>query len=591
MNYEEIYEQFYKYAGLKKGKGIKEQLIDSIKTERKSKAHTASDAFIAEIEGGNHKRAELGLVLLTPPKQFVDVLERLRKDIDRVFPSSNFTYRFYSFLFLNGITLNLGSHLPSWNLTNSDLYPDSIVTEEQINHQIDKNRDYLKKWVKEDGELRKQVLDYYSLMTKERLKSEEIEEDQISEFAHDIVGGNIDHYIDQIFSFIERSNLGKITSLRNSYDTVTEIGNDYAAHLAEVMWLGASFVTTNPQLAYVNYKRKLDIKDSQIDNLISTFIVDRKMKNKNDITQEMIEELTDFFTAEVVINNAELLRNIFLLTDGKKGYVCLQVNPIYHGDTDRMVTQALRIFFHMYQRFGGMPNVVFKLPGTKAGLKAQEVLTGLGIGANITVEFGLFQVLPFAKAINSTSTIASHLTLMNGRLAFPVRDELISMGVKNAAEAAQWAGVAVGKKAFDMLYSKDKLGFDPSCIKLLIASLRNYNNFFPDITELLGAPIITVFPNIRNQFDSIRCDMDPKAIEKPVDGAILKTLSRSEIFKQAYYLPGDRVDFKPETVLSLENTSAVENWTPVKATLDAFIQARKMTEQALRKRAETIMNS
>jgi len=322
----------------------------------------------------------------------------------------------------------------------------------------------------------------------------------------------------------------------------------------------------------------------------------KMLKNKginkiDNLTEEMLEELGDIFTAEVVINNASLLRDIFLLTNGQKGYVCLQVNPIYHGDAGKMLERALRIFAYLHKRFCGIPNVVFKLPGTKAGLEVEKILTSIGIGTNITVEFGLFQIIPFAKEIDTQSTIVSHLTLMNGRLAFPIRDELLSLGIPNAKKAAEWAGVAVGKKAFDQLYSKKNLGLDPSKIKLLIASLRNYDNFFPDITELIGVPIITVFPNIRNQFDRKTHDINPHAIKKKVDKGIIKTLAKSEIFKQAYYLPGDPDYLKPNTVLSLDNTKAVETWAPVKDTLNAFINARQQTEMELKKRVVKIFSS
>lgn len=234
--------------------------------------------------------------------------------------------------------------------------------------------------------------------------------------------------------------------------------------------------------------------------------------------------------------------------------------------------------------WGGVPNVVIKLPGTKAGLEVQKILTNIGIGTTVTVAFSLFQIIPFVKASNIDNTIVLHLALMNGRLAFPVRDELLSLGVSNAREAAQWAGIAVGKRAYSILYDKDQLGLNLSAVKLLIASLRNYDNFFPDITELLGVPIITVFPNIRNQFDSITCDMmNPLSIKKPLEKSILKTLCSSEIFKQAYYLPGDSVEFKPKSVLSLDNNDAVRNWVPLKDTLDAFIQARTAMEEKLQK--------
>ncbi len=56
-------------------------------------------------------------------------------------------------------------------------------------------------------------------------------------------------------------------------------------------------------------------------------------------------------------------------------------------------------------------------------------------------------------------------------------------------------------------------------------------------------------------------------------------------------MKGDPEEFKPETVLSLENTEEVQNWTPIKATLDAFIDARKKTEEVLKSRMRNIITS
>jgi len=173
---------------------------------------------------------------------------------------------------------------------------------------------------------------------------------------------------------------------------------------------------------------------------------------------------------------------------------------------------------------------------------------------------------------------------MNGRLAFPVRDELLSLGVPGARRAAQWAGVAVAKKAHRLLYSKENLGYDPAKVKLLVASLRNYDDFFPDVTELIGVPIITVFPDIRHQFDSHPRILKPTVVQNPIDESIFGVLCRSELFKQAYYSPGDPEVVRPKSVLCLDKTREVQNWAPVKATLDGFNSAHETTKEKLREK-------
>lgn len=584
-------EKFMKEMRLVKNRDMKQQLTDRISKEKEIKTKMSIDKIVFQIKAGQFKEASLDVTLLIKPHLFSSFLNILRANLDSLFYTSDLSFQKNSFLFLINLTVNLKSFLPCWNLQNENFYPENVLSRNQIDCQVSENQDLLRKWERDNSTLHKEVFSFLSQITKERLESEGVNKDGLQATANKIVGNSIEHYLDQMFSFIESSNLKKIAEMRNNESTLTEVGNDYAAHLQETMWLGASFVTTNPQLVYLNLERKLDISDSRIDELIRQFLnTSHLIKVVTDIKEETIEQLTDIFISEVVLNNARLLRGIFLLTNGDMGYVCLQVNPSNHGMPEKMLEQALGIYLYLYRQLGGIPNVVFKLPGTKAGLQVAEILTQVGIGVTITVDFGLFQLIPFAEAINSGKSIASHLVLMNGRLAFPVRDELLALGVRDARKVAQWAGVAVAKKAYKLLYFKENLGCEPRKVKLLIASLRNYDNFFPDIIELIGVPIITVFPDIRRQFDSSFRDLNPMAVRNPIDESILKSLCKSEIFKQAYYLPGDPEVFKPKSVLSLEKVNQVQNWPPVKATLNGFTRAHESTKERLRERVMSIVD-
>lgn len=106
-------------------------------------------------------------------------------------------------------------------------------------------------------------------------------------------------------------------------------------------------------------------------------------------------------TLEIIFANMELLRPIFLLTQGRMGCVSLQVNVKMHNDAEAMRRDVLALYEELTTKLHGVvPNVVFKLPATKAGLEACQSLTKLGRGVNITASFGLFQQLAFARAID-----------------------------------------------------------------------------------------------------------------------------------------------------------------------------------------------
>ena len=69
------------------------------------------------------------------------------------------------------------------------------------------------------------------------------------------------------------------------------------------------------------------------------------------------------------------------------------------------------------------------------------------------------------------------------------------------------------------------------------------------------------------------------SVDEPAPEAVLRVLSHSEIFRQAYYVVDrqwvEREDerFRPLTVLALEDVEAVAEWEPVRATLGQFGQS------------------
>jgi hypothetical protein len=219
------------------------------------------------------------------------------------------------------------------------------------------------------------------------------------------------------------------------------------------------------------------------------------------------------------------------------------------------------------------------------------VLNAYGIGTTITVNFGMFQHLPFARTIQAGQSIFSCLVEMNGRLAYPVRDELLgklealrACGIDEAEarQAAAWAGVAVVKRLVRLLREQ---GYDLRRVKPLIASLRNYSGAgyedlpgaFPDISEILGASIVSVFPNIRRSFDAQPAvELDPRRVDQPVPDEVLNVLRHSQLFQQAYYvadrewLVEEDERFRPGKELRLEDEAATAGWLPVQNTLREF---------------------
>jgi transaldolase len=79
---------------------------------------------------------------------------------------------------------------------------------------------------------------------------------------------------------------------------------------------------------------------------------------------------------------ADALRSVYLSTNGRDGYVSLEVSPLLANETQATVDEARRLWSTVQR-----PNVMIKVPGTSAGLPAVEMLLGEGINVNITLLF------------------------------------------------------------------------------------------------------------------------------------------------------------------------------------------------------------
>ncbi|MCY4486659.1 MAG: transaldolase [Deltaproteobacteria bacterium] len=79
---------------------------------------------------------------------------------------------------------------------------------------------------------------------------------------------------------------------------------------------------------------------------------------------------------------ADVLRTVYDETDGRDGYVSLEVSPYLAHDTEGTVAEARRLWSTVAR-----DNLMIKVPGTAAGVPAIERLIGEGISVNVTLLF------------------------------------------------------------------------------------------------------------------------------------------------------------------------------------------------------------
>jgi transaldolase len=96
------------------------------------------------------------------------------------------------------------------------------------------------------------------------------------------------------------------------------------------------------------------------------------------------EEIVEILTTEDVREACKLFRPIFDATNGVDGRVSIEVDPRLAHNTAETIEQAKRLWSIINQ-----PNLMIKIPATRAGLPAITEVIASGISVNVTLIFSL----------------------------------------------------------------------------------------------------------------------------------------------------------------------------------------------------------
>ncbi|MBI4789787.1 MAG: bifunctional transaldolase/phosoglucose isomerase [Chloroflexi bacterium] len=97
-----------------------------------------------------------------------------------------------------------------------------------------------------------------------------------------------------------------------------------------------------------------------------------------------LDAIYETLVLDDIATTADLLRPVYGRTDGRDGYVSVEVRPTLAHDTDGTISEARRLF-HALAR----PNVMIKVPATPEGIPAIEALIAEGINVNVTLIFSI----------------------------------------------------------------------------------------------------------------------------------------------------------------------------------------------------------
>ncbi|MFC3574076.1 transaldolase [Streptomyces yaanensis] len=97
-----------------------------------------------------------------------------------------------------------------------------------------------------------------------------------------------------------------------------------------------------------------------------------------------VDEAVRMMTTADVRAAADILRPVYDATGGRDGRVSIEVDPRLAHDTRATVAEARQLAWLVDR-----PNVMIKIPATRAGLPAITEVIGLGISVNVTLIFSL----------------------------------------------------------------------------------------------------------------------------------------------------------------------------------------------------------
>ena len=306
---------------------------------------------------------------------------------------------------------------------------------------------------------------------------------------------------------------------------------------------GAVGATCNPVIALGILKKEMTVWRPRIQQLMREL----PGATEDQVGWKLIEEVS--------VRAAKLLEPAFAAHAGRNGRLSIQTDPRLYRDAGAIVEQAVR--------FDALaPNMIVKIPATKAGITAIEEATSRGISINATVSFTLPQCLAVAEAVErglrrreaegkDIKAMGPVCTIMVGRLDDWLKVVLDRRDITVDPGILEWAGVAVFKKAYGMFRER---GYR---LRLLSAAFRNHMHW----SELIGADAVISPPSAwQKRFNAGDIPVRSR-IDDPVEPEVVDLLlAHFPDFRRAYLEDG----------LTIEE---FDTFAPTVRTLRQFIAA------------------
>lgn len=268
------------------------------------------------------------------------------------------------------------------------------------------------------------------------------------------------------------------------------------------------------------------IDDGDITGLTSNpTIFEQAIAKSNDYDEQIRElalagknadDIFDGLAVEDIRDAADLFRPVYDRTKGQDGFVSIEVSPKYANDTKKTLSEAKRLW-----KAVNRPNLMVKIPATKAGLPAIQEALAEGININITLIFsleryndvitahlkGLTKRLKAGKKINKIASVASFFvsrvdTLIDKQLDEKIaKDYTLEASLKPLKGKAAIANAKLAYELFEKRYHNGEFSklraAGAQVQRPLWASTSTKNPDYPDtiyVDNLLGPETVNTMP-------------------------------------------------------------------------------------------------
>lgn len=265
---------------------------------------------------------------------------------------------------------------------------------------------------------------------------------------------------------------------RTASEFPTEYWNDSCneSELRYAMENGAVGATTNPTIVGTVMQQEYETWAPRVREIAAA----NPAWSDQQIAWQVIEEMA--------VRGWKMLEPLYQESHGQRGRLSIQIDPTLNRSPERMIEQA-RHFETL------APNVQIKFPAVKAGIEAMELVAEDGISINATVSFTVSQAVAVGEAMeralakreaagHDTSWMAPIATIMIGRTDDWMKAWAKREGVTLTPGAADWAGVAVFKRAAAIF---EERGYRT---RLLAAAYRHHLHW----SELIGGNVSMTIP-------------------------------------------------------------------------------------------------